>query len=278
MEFYINFFIQNLILDIAIILILHKLFKLSLNKLEFFVLVIFSVMPQILYASFSYMYVWFVVSKLIFYLFLSVFSANNLNFREVFCLYGGGVLMMFSVFGFAEFFLKFIEAVFLELFGISISVLFHFLVTLALVLYVFLLYFFLVTLPRQRKSKEFFKNVSFFLFGRHIEITGLIDTGNTLYDTKTKKPVIVVSISALKKFLSENEIEMLETKNYVGLDISSELPYRSASGKDTMPIIDIGQAKITKGKDEFYYKSVLGIASFDLTTEKYDCLLGKEFL
>ncbi len=278
MEFYISFFVQNLILDISIILLTKKVMNLKLSNLEIVVLLLFSVMPQALWIAFKYDYVWFVLSKIAFYLFFSIFSANKFRFREVVSLFIASVALLFSVFGFAEFFDLFIQAVCSELFNFSLPVLFHILVTAALCGYIMLLKLVLVNLPKRKKLKNLIQKVSFFLFGRHIEITGLIDTGNTLIDTKTQKPVIVISLSVLEKFLSENEIQMLASKNYYGLNISGSLKYKSVAGDGEMPIVDIGKVKIIRGKEEFYYNSVLGIVSEDLTTEKYDCLLGRDFL
>lgn len=279
MEFYISFFLTNLIGDFSEVNLLSKLFKIGLKKIEIFLLMVFSVVPTLVYIFCSVHFMWFVLMKFGFYLFFSVFATDGIKLKEIMSILAFSIILMFSVFGFGEFFILFVNAVFLNFSGKTIPSIFHFIISFALVVYFVLLNLFFKKLSKRKKMKNFLSKVSFFLFGRHIEITGLIDSGNTLCDTKTKKPVVVVPLSVLSKFLSESECGMIRDRRYFGLDVSGELEYETVSGKGKMPIVDIGEAKIERNGEVLPYKCVLGIISSNLADEKkYECLLGSDFL
>lgn len=187
---------------------------------------------------------------------------------------------MFSVFGFAYLFVLYARAVFLSLFKKQMKVFYDVVIVLGLVFYNFMLIKLFGYMSKKKKINSFLTKVSFSLFGRHIEITGLIDSGNSLCDTKTKKPVIIVPLAAIKKYLTEGECKMISSEKYFGLNISHELEYVSVGGaKGRMPISDIGVAKFIKNGKEEEKDCVLGIVSENLTEDKdYDCLLHRDFL
>lgn len=187
---------------------------------------------------------------------------------------------MFSVFGFGYMFVLYIRAIFSTLFKRQMKVFYDCIVVIGLVFYIFMLIKLTDFLSKKRKINTFLAKVSFSLFGRHIEITGLIDSGNSLCDTKTKKPVIVVPLAVLAKYLTESECNMIKSENYFGLNISHELEYVSVGGaKGRMPISDIGEIKLSRNGKEESFDCVLGIVCENLTEDKdYDCLLHRDFL
>ena len=187
---------------------------------------------------------------------------------------------MLSVFGFGYLFVLYARAIFLSIFKKQMKVFYDCVVIIGLVFYNFMLIKLFGYLSKKKKFNSFLTKVSFSLFGRHIEITGLIDSGNSLCDTKTNKPVIIVPLAVIKKYLTEGECDMIRSEKYFGLNISHELEYVSVGGaKGRMPISDIGAVKILKNGKEEEKECVLGIVCENLTEDKdYDCLLHRDFL
>ncbi len=267
-------------MDFSIFILLKKLFKLNVSKLEIVMLSMLSAIPQIVYIFCELWVGYYFLMKIAFLIFISIFIVDEFKFKRILVLFAFGLILMFSVYGFGKLFVLYIRALFFEITSKKLGVLYDIVIVLGLICYIILLTLFFTKLSKKQKLENLLAKVSFSVFGRHIEITGLIDSGNTLVDTKTKKPVIIVPLSVIKKYISESEYKMILEKNYFGLDISHELEYVSVGGvKGTMPITDIGDVKIKiKGKIETF-KCVVGIVKENLTEDKdYECLLHRDFL
>ena len=132
------------------------------------------------------------------------------------------------------------------------------------------------------KNNTFLYNVSFLLFNKHIKITGFLDSGNTLYDTKTGKCVVVVSLQGIRKFLSEDMYEKFLSKNFFELGVSNELECVTVGGnKILIPIIDVGEIVVSQLSTDCpkSYKCVIGITNDKFAeSDGYNCLLHREFL
>ena len=124
--------------------------------------------------------------------------------------------------------------------------------------------------------------VSFLLFGNHIQINGLLDSGNSLYDTKTGKAVIIVSLNAIKKFISIDDYKKLCGDEATHYKIINQLQCSTVGEKKvTLPIIDIGEVVIENFEDgaQKKFKCVIGITKEDfLEKNDYECLLHREFI
>ena len=118
-------------------------------------------------------------------------------------------------------------------------------------------------------------NVSFFINGKHIEVVGLLDSGNSLKDTKTRKPVIVISSKVLKKYFSDFEFEMMLKKSFCDYFLDCE----TASGsRFKMPVIDIGKVMINQNNFIKSFDCVLGVVNQKFYNKKYECLLHQDFI
>lgn len=280
MEFYISFLLINLILDLSIITLLKRVFGLCVRKIEIVILMLFSLVPGLLFSLYKIKFLYFLLLKIAFYFLVSIFVADSFYPKRFLSIFGFSEFLFFSVYGSGEFFILFVRAVVLTLFKKELKTFSDVIIMLSLIAYIFLMSLCFKEISRHKKLSNLLSKVSFFLFGRHIEITGLIDSGNALYDTKTKKSVIIISLSVLRRFLTESECEMIKNKRYFGLDISHELEYETVGGKkSTMPIVDIGEVELERGGEKQKFKCVLGIVSEGLVEEKrYECLLHREFL
>lgn len=62
---------------------------------------------------------------------------------------------------------------------------------------------------RRKDMKSFITPVTLSIAGKIINLTGFVDSGNRLYDPETGRPIIVVSVYALEKHFSADEIASL---------------------------------------------------------------------
>ena len=279
MENYISLFLINLVLDFCILMIVVRIFKLKSGWLDIFFLMIFSLTPQIMYVFCRLNFVYFALLKASFYLFASLFLTDNYAIKRVLSIFGFSLVLMFSVYGFGAFFVLFIRSIILQKQGVSLSPIFNALFIIGLILYIFLLYILFSKLAEYKKFNSFLSKVSFSLFGRHIEITGLIDSGNALYDTKTKKSVIIVPLSVVRRYISESECNMIAERRYFGLNISHEIEYETIGGqKGKMPIVNIGNVELERSGKVETHECVLGIVKENFANKKYECLLHREFI
>ena len=281
MEFYISFSIINLILDFSILLMVNFYAKLYVKKVEMVITLIFSLFPSIMLICYHISFFLFVIIKVLDYFVLTLLITDEYKLSRLFQLNSILVFSMFSVYGFMEFFIEFVKTLFLVEFNIKIGVFYHFLIVFAVFLYIFALVMFFGKLSKKKNIQNFLYTVSFFLFGKHIEITGLLDSGNSLYDTKTGKAVMIVSLYSLKKYLSEDDYENLLFDRSISLGASSYATCVTVGGNNVqVPIFDIGEVKIeqTDGSTKIC-KCVLGITKEKFAeNDEYDCLLHREFI
>ncbi len=127
-----------------------------------------------------------------------------------------------------------------------------------------------------RVAKGIYRKKQLFPFIRKCEIvageksfslTGFVDSGNRLYDTKRGCPIVVISRKKLEK---TNILPYLSTK--IG-----SIKYNTVAGGGEMPLYKIGGI-IFKTDGEITYKSAtLGISPNEYS-EEYDIILHPSFL
>ena len=178
------------------------------------------------------------------------------------------------------FFQMLIQSLVIMIFGKEISNLCEILLVFAGICYVFAVFELVGYLSKKKILKSFLKRVSFLAFGRHIEIVGLLDTGNVLYDSKTNLPVIVLSVFALKNFLPSNIYKNITIGDFSELGVNHYLECVSVAEKTlSMPIIKIDSATIICGDKSQKVNCVLGIVNHRFEgSNEYDCLLHRDFV
>ena len=102
---------------------------------------------------------------------------------------------------------------------------------------------------------------------------GFVDSGNCLYDSLTKKPVIIVSKSALKKYFKASELGVF-------LSSSGRVIECETIAEKTMRLMvyDIKFIKLTINKTIIRKPCVIGVVDKIFDGSKYDCLLHRDFM
>ena len=282
MNYYISFAIINFVIDFVIVFLVNSFCKLYVKKINLVTAMIFVCVPTVVYSLYKVDYPIFIFYKIVAYCMISIILTDKMIISKIAYIFSMIIFMFFSVYGFAEFFIKFSEIVIFKIFGLKIDIIYHFIIILALLLYLLILILFFSSMSKKQNINNFLYNVSFFLFGKHIQISGLLDSGNSLYDTKTGKAVIIVSLSAIKKFISISDYKKLVSNNFNNKLIVNKIDCRTVGEKKvTLPIIDIGEVKIENFDEGTArtVKCVIGLTNEEfLEKNDYECLLHREFI
>lgn len=278
----INFFLINLVLDFAIIEMVNLFLKLYVSKFELILITIFSTFPSLFYIFYEIDYFFFICLKILDYIILTLLLTDNYSIKKILNLFFILLFSMFSVFGFGEFFVLFVKNILMDIFSINIDKFYDFLIIFALFIYISSLVAVFGDLTKKRELENFLFKVSFLLFEKHIEITGFLDSGNTLYDTKTGKCVVIVSLAGIKNYLSEVEYNNFLLKEYDELGVTNELDCVVIGGeKIKIPIFDVGEVELSQpdSKETRHFKCVVGITKEKFAgSENFECLLHRELL
>lgn len=275
MIYYVNFYLSNFVLDFLTAVLAKKLFKLSVKNAELIFLQIFGIAVSSIYLFCGISFHWFFVLKILAGAIVCLLITDSFRLLDVLKLEFFFSLIGFSVYGFFEFLNLFLKAVFFELFGVEIDSYLNFCVHICFAFYYALLFWFFGKLSKEKFYKKHLTKVSFYLFGKHIKVVGLIDSGNSLKDTKTGKSVIIVSINALKKHFEGIEYDSLLKTGFCRRTISCEV---AGGSRFEMPIVNIGNACVGCENETKIFDCVLGIVDQKFCDEKkYDCLVSRDF-
>ena len=279
MERIISFLIIGLISDVLVALAVKRMMNIKTSFFMIAFLQVLNLMASVLFVYFKFKVYIFLLLKLAVLLVITLLIADEYNFKSLSLLYLLSVILTFSVYGFLKFLILVFKAVLIDLFCIKFVYLVDIWVLFLIILYIFAIFWCVYNFTKKKKIKSFLRKVSFFAFGKHIEITGLLDTGNTLYDTKTKRAVIVVDKKSLQKYLPKNIYKNITHNVYNELGLSNFLEFVSVGGAIMqMPIVDIKSAIIDDGSCVKKYDCVLGIANQNFNTSEYNCLLHRDFV
>ena len=280
MENYIVFVLINFIIDYILCLTLKQIFKLSCHKTTLLILQILNIALSVFFAIFEMKFILFVILKMAIYMFICLLITDSFKIKDLFKIYFSAMALMFSYYGFCKFFTLFAKSIILQIFGKNIRSFYNLIIILGVICYIFALFALIHNLSRNKNIKNFLKKISFLAFGRHIEIMGLIDSGNVLYDTKTNLPVIIVNIQSLKKFLPQNTYKNITTNNYNELGVSHYLKAVSISNFEIdIPIIEIKKVKIFDSENAKEVKCVLGVVNHKFENANlYDCLIHRDLI
>jgi hypothetical protein len=132
---------------------------------------------------------------------------------------------------------------------------------------------------KEKRLRQFMSKVSFCVNGKHIEVTGLLDSGNSLYDTKSGNAVIVVSTNALKQVLTKSEyLRFMQGENDI-IGITDKVSYVCVGGKKSeMPIISDVCVTIKHSSETQKHKCSIGFINQKFGENKFECLVHKDFV
>ncbi len=280
MENSLSILIASIILDLLSALILKKLFKLKVGYFMIFAMQIICVMPIVAYLFLHLSIFQLILIKLFVWFIFVLLVTDSYYFKNIFVLWFWQVILMFSVYGTTMFLIEFTKAIFENVFKISIGSNLNFVVVFGLLCYFVAVFGFVSFFENIKTLKSFLTKVSFSIFGKHIVLTGLVDSGNSLYDTKTGKAVVVVSVKAFKDILPKSEYLKLASGDFSALPISHKINFVSINGKESdMPVFDVGSITVkTKSKTK-EFKCVLGFTTNELVSDRsFECLLHKDLI
>ncbi len=271
-----NLIITNFLIDCMLSLLLKKIFKLQTSCFEIMMLQFINIAPVIIFGFCEIKFFLFILLKLIAGLLVCLLVTDSFKSKNLARLYFCYLILFFSVYGLTWFLLLFFHSAFQQLTGENVSKVFDFIIFLMVVGYISLIYIFVRTIKNYKTLHDYLAIVSFSIFNKHIEIIGLLDSGNTLKDNLTKKPVIVVSIELMKKYFKDISRYEFEKSGFCERKINCV----SAGGLNfEMPIFDIGAVCVKSGSSIKSYDCVLGFVNQKFYDEKnYQCLLHRDFM
>lgn len=251
MESWIDLIVSNFVIDLFLSVLMKKIFKKDIGYPMLLFMQILFIVPSILYITLPISAVIFVLIKMFSGFIFCLVTAKNYSVKAFFAELFSYYALLFSINGFLDFLILLFRQIFNGTRLVQ-SAFFDLLVLLMVIVYFAMLTYIFSVLSKVGAIKKYSTKVSFFIFGKHIEITGLFDTGNSLYDTKTKKPVVVVSMSALKRIIPRDNYKRLIDGDDFAIDFSHYIKFVSVGSQEAdMPIVDVGSIVLHKsGGDE----------------------------
>ena len=268
-----NFIGCNFLINILTVLIILKIYKIKHAGWYVLLIQIFDVCAGLMTIFFDYNILYFCLFKSASMFFVTLFITDSFSIFELSRMLGLYCVILLSVAG-AMWFLALVFSQALEnVIMVKISKNLHFIIYFAIILYVFAIF----DIVSHLEKRKFLKNqcvwLSFILFNKHIEMLGFVDSGNCLYDSLTKKPVIIVSKKALEKYFNAREFGLF-------LSSSGRVIECETIAEKTMRLMvyDIKFIKLTINKTIIRKPCVVGVVDKIFDGSKYDCLLHRDFM
>ena len=276
MVYDVEFFVLNFIFDLLLTILCKKFFKLNVSVFEIIFMQFFGVASVCFYCFCGLLFWQFFVLKLVAHLLVCLLITDSLKPKRIFQIFAFEMFLLFSIFGFFKFILMVCESAGLLYFEQKIAKSVKFLIIIAVLFYFVAIFAFFTKMSKYKEIKKLLLKVSFELYGKHIKINGLMDSGNSLIDTKTGYPVVVVSAKTLKKYFDDFDYKMILSNGFCSRSVLCEV---AGGFSFKMPIVDVGQITLDVGGESKKFKCVIGVVNQKFCGRKsYECLLHKEFV
>ncbi len=270
---YISIVLSVFLIEFVVDCLILKIFKINYS----WIYLLFLQVPKICASVICLIYsniVWLCfLSKIISKMICILFITDSFKIKKLVGLFLTEIMLLFSIGGFLEFLLLYLNAGMNDLFLQKIDKNHHFLVVFLIIIYIFAFFRIVRLIEKNKFKKRFFVNVSFSLFGKHINLYGLIDSGNSLFDPLTRLPVVLVSFDVLKNILSSGELDYLLTKKSrkISCDIIS-------GSKMEISIFKINKFLVKNENETQKHMCMVGVVEHRFDRGKFDCLLHRDFL
>lgn len=275
----IEFFVITFVLDYLISLSQKSLLKLSASKFYILMLQIINISANAIFVFCGLATYQFILIKIFANIILSLLITDSYKSKNIVILILSYIIFSLAIYGFSLFFMEFLKAAIFELFGIKIQNFYNLTLFFGQILFIFAIFTFVSGIEETKRLKNYLSKVSFLLNSKHIEITGLLDSGNTLYDTKTGKAVIVVSTKVLKRVLNSEEYNQVLKGDFSVLKNCDEIEYVSVGGiQAQMPIVRDVTVKVKSLSETVSKSCVIGFVNQTFTSDKIECLVHKDFV
>ena len=273
MMYYVNVVITNLIIDYLTILLISKIFKQSSSRLYILCMQILEVCATIICFTFSCGILLFYIIKLVAVILILLLISDTYKFNQIVKMLFMFLVLNFSVKGCFYFLCEVFGLTVQNLFSLKTPKNYGFLIYFMILIYIFAIFDTVAYLEKRKLYKNNFAKLSFTIFGKHIELVGFIDSGNSLYDMLTRKPVVIVSKKALRKYFNESELNQFLSST--GRIIACE-----TISSESMKIMayDIKNASLLFNKTTMQKQCVIGVVDKVFENSRYDCLLHRDFM
>lgn len=270
---YISIVLSVFLIEYIVDCLVLKIFNIQYSWLYLLFLQVPKVCSSLICLVYSNMLWLCFLSKILSKIICIIFITDSFKLKRLASLFVTEIMLLFSVGGFLSFLLMCFNATMNDLFYQKIDKKFYFLIVFLINLYIFAFFKIIRSIEINRFLKKFSVDVSFSLFNKHINLYGLIDSGNSLFDPLTRLPVVLVSINVLKKFLSVEELEFLN-----GLNLR-KIKCDTISGPGVeIPIFKIKRFVLRHGSETRKHMCMIGVVEHEFNKGKFDCLLHRDFL
>ena len=262
-------FLIEFIVDVIVL----KAFKIYYKKIYLLFLQVPKVCASVLCFVYFKKFFLCLILKLIAMFVCVLFITDTFKIRKIISLIFSEIAILFSVIGFFVFVLLWVNSSVETIFLQKTTQIQQNLLFFLIFLYVFAIFKTVRCIEKNKFLNKFSAKVSFYLNGKHILLYGLMDSGNSLFDPLTRKPVVLVSIDSLKKFFSKTEIDDLLKH------CSRKIKCDTVSGSGyEIPIFKIEKFSIRGDVETKKFLCLIGIVSHRFEKGKVDCLLHRDFL
>ncbi len=221
----------------------------------------------------------YILFKVLIYFVISLLITDDYRRKKVFFIFFSFMFLSLAIYGLSVFLIEFCRGAIIELFGIKLEKCFNLTIFCGVLLFIFAVFEATSYLNNQRSLKNFLSKVSFLINGKHIEITGLLDSGNSLYDKKNGCAVIVVSSKVLKKILDKFDYERFLDGQTNLIGINHNISYISVGGTmSEMPVISNVNVKVSHMGGTEIHRCSIGFINQKFGDGDYECLVHKDFV
>lgn len=265
--------IEIFVIDVLVWFLIKKILKLDASYGGLFLSQVCNIAVLICFL-FVRMEIWqFVLIKFAAVILISLLNVDSYRIKSIFILVFSFTVLSLTIYGYFEFLALIIES--LNIIHFANQVYFKIILFGCFVIFYLTLYSITSLIAKNRNLQSFLADVSFFIGDRHIRLKGLIDSGNSFYDSKSNLPVVLLSLDCLKNFIP------LATDSYVNDILASHFEKCVVVGgkKFYVPIVNVKACKVIKNGQITNKKFVIGVVKQSFYDEKhYDCLLHRDFV
>ena len=201
-----------------------------------------------------------------------IFLTDSFRISRIFKLFLLKLIFEVSLIGFLTFTCLWVGGMVEQLLLIQLTSTMKVLVLIIALLYILSVFILVRNLENKKKFGNFLAKISLSLMDKHIRFYALVDSGNSLLDPLTKRPVLLISKESLSRFIGEENMKLL-------IDNSRFLKCQAISGVQiNIPIISIQKIIINFNGFSKEYKCALGVVENRFERGKYDCLLPRDIM
>lgn len=261
------------LIEFIVDVIVLKIFKVYYKGLFLMFLQIPKICASVICLLYSSVIWACVLAKLLGVVVCIIFITDSFYIKKLINIFVAEIALSFSVCGFSWFVLSWINSSVESIFFNKIPQKYQILLLFLLFLYTFAIFKMVRFFEKNRFIKNFLAKVSLSLNGKHIVLYGLIDSGNSLFDSLTRKPVVLISKKSLEKNLSKLELENILKNKCRNLKCETV----SSSGLE-IPIFKVSDFEIIFDGEIKKVSCVVGMVNHEFEKGRFDCLLHRDFL